>query len=43
MPSEARSDDGDDDVTYDETKWMAVAIELLVIIAALAFAVLESR
>lgn len=30
-------------MTFDETKWMAVAIELLVIVAALAFAVVESR
>jgi hypothetical protein len=42
MLGDAPTDNEDDDMTYDETKWMAVAIELLVVLAAIVFAVVQS-
>jgi hypothetical protein len=36
------TDEQDDRMTYDETKWMAVAIELLAVLAAIVFAAVES-
>jgi hypothetical protein len=41
--SQSRQEPEDTDAaTYDETKWMAIAIELLVVVAAVLFAVLQS-
>jgi hypothetical protein len=41
MPRRRRP--GRESVAYDETMWMAIAIEAVAVVAAIVFAVLQAR